>query len=374
MTITYDFVGMITPLEPIPIDVDGTQMHYLHPVPSNFVHYMLNGSPLLIRPSYVRLYEQLNVVLREAAERPKSLPPKILLRGSPDVGKTAFLFYVIWRILHDSQLAKSTTHRPIVYRNCNVRRSFIILDGECYNAGKSLCDYAFYDAHPDALYLFDGGSFEFELPPGAVPVASIVVAAPEHHRYSDYDKDGNLMHWWLSPFSLTELTALWQILQLTPSVTPPLPASKAELKALMDEFGGIPYVVFGNDRIRTEYRNVLQSEERWKETLDDLFRFEHYGSYNRHTIIHCYASYDGDTGPFDPAKLHLYQLRFASEAQARRMVASIMKKSSTKGAGTVVDKFIYNVCGGSDSEYNPRLYLRAWLRDNLNGRCRDSSQ
>jgi hypothetical protein len=179
-------------------------------------HYLLPShlSHLYVRQCYVDLFEIIenNVALKLQ---------RFALTGTPGVGKSAFLFYVLWRL---ASIQENET--VILHRACDGNRVFVFTKTNCYNTfGLERVIHMLDD--PTTWYLTD----TLAPPPGQYLATTILVASPDRRHYSEFLKHTLGVHLHFLPvWTLDELLTLGKKYSLSEDV----------VQERFQKIGGIP--------------------------------------------------------------------------------------------------------------------------------------
>jgi ABC-type cobalamin/Fe3+-siderophores transport system ATPase subunit len=161
---------------------------------------------------------------------------RFALTGTPGVGKSAFLFYMLWRLARTQE-----NEMIILHRACDAKQIFVFTKGDCYSTtGLHTIQHMLYE--PTTWYLTD----TLSPPPGQYLATTILVASPDRRHYSEFLKHtlGVHLHY-LPVWTLDELLIL----------APKYSLSKAVVLERFRMIGGIP--------------RFIQSEWDLKTIIDD---------------------------------------------------------------------------------------------------------
>jgi hypothetical protein len=188
-----------------------------------------------------RAYEDLfNIIINNLnPEKPKKRVHRMAITGTPGVGKSTFLLYVLWRLAH-----METTKTVILRRHMDEKAILVFQNDGCW---VTLDDKDLYILLKDAAtwYLAD----TLDPPPGQVNAVTILVASPARRHYEAFGRYLNTPPLHYFPiWSLEELKLLAD-------------AYSRDLKDIEERYykiGGIPrYVLEKDHNLKTVIRSAV---------------------------------------------------------------------------------------------------------------------
>ncbi len=227
----------------------------------------------------------------------------ILLTGTPGIGKSWFIMYVIYR------LARQKPVPTIILHSAKRDAAYCLRpDGTVAKitgpGGEDLADVS----DLKSWYLFDADESKYECFP--IPAFTIVAASPNEDHYKGFLKERNRATLWMPPWTLSDLRACRRLM------CPDLEA--AELKRRFERAGGVPRTVFGSDRnyekfLTRQYDQIRRLSVKYIFSLFDLnFVNDESGCQLSHAIVKNELA-DNDNGDFEAVKLSFISKSVAAD-------------------------------------------------------------
>ena len=149
----------------------------------DFLHFPLvtslieeDNKTIYIRKAYKDLF---NIIWNNVYPvKPNPRRHRMAFTGTPGVGKSMFLFYVMWRLAHEE-----TTKTVILHRQMNRKHIYGFQNDRCWVVPSST-DIGVFLNDPNNWYLAD----TLEPPPDAVNAVTILVASPARRHYETFSR------------------------------------------------------------------------------------------------------------------------------------------------------------------------------------------
>jgi hypothetical protein len=196
-----------------------------------------SNKTLYIRKAYEDLF---NIILNNLnPEKPNSRVHRMAIMGIPGVGKSTFLFYVMWRVAH-----METAKTMILHRHMDNGNIYVFQNHRCWKT-RNLDYVDEFLEDPSTWYLVD----TLEPPPGQVNAVTILVAPPARRHYETFTKYlGTPPLYYFPVWSLEELKL----------VAPSYSRDLKEIEERYYKIGGIPRYVLGKkDDLKTVIRSAV---------------------------------------------------------------------------------------------------------------------
>ena len=181
---------------------------------------------LYIRESYKDLF---NIIWKN--QKSKDLTKRLhrmAITGTPGIGKSVFLFYVMWRLAN-----MKTTKTVILHRRAHKRRIYIFQNEGCWRTRK-ISDIDDLLDDPKTWYLTDA----LKPPPEERDSITILVSSPAGKYYETFIKyPGTAPLYYLPTWSLEELNIAAPYFGVKPQL----------VESRFDKIGGIPRYVLEKD-------------------------------------------------------------------------------------------------------------------------------
>ena len=196
-----------------------------------------DNKTIYIRKAYKDLF---NIIWNNVYPvEPNPRRHRMAFTGTPGIGKTMFLFYVMWRLAHEE-----TTKTVILHRQMNSKHIYGFQNDKCWVVPSST-DIGVFLNDPNNWYLAD----TLEPPPDAVNAVTILVASPARRHYETFSRYLNAAPLRYFPvWSLEELKLV-------------APFYSRELKDIEKRYymiGGVPrYVLEKNHDLETTIRGAV---------------------------------------------------------------------------------------------------------------------
>jgi hypothetical protein len=146
---------------------------------------------LYIRTAYVDLF---NIILECLADKKASRIHNFIITGTPGVGKSVFLFYVLWRL---SQMEE--TEAVILRRHLDRGRIFVFTKHGGFMTTKDVDIDPLLDKE-STWYLTD----TLDPPPGIAVATTLLVCSPARKHYSQFLKLGGTIKLYMPLWSWSE--------------------------------------------------------------------------------------------------------------------------------------------------------------------------
>ena len=197
---------------------------------------------IVVRDCYPVLFD---LIMKRAS------PVRVALAGTPGIGKTCFLIYFLWRLLH-SELQSSDNFPRVLFHD-KERDRFVIHENGSVLPLIDQPGYAFAQrAHPDIWYLVD--SVEPEL---TVYTNILLVAPPDRSLVKHHNKDAIPFATWYMP--------LWTEREIEDLIA--LRGDSPVIRLNQEKFGNIPRSLF------TSQEDSLASlAKAWEEAVRSVTR------------------------------------------------------------------------------------------------------
>ena len=194
-------------------------------------HIMPEFIPRLMDSLYIReAYEELFEIIwkNQQDKESKMRINRMAITGTPGIGKSVFLFYILWRLANIE-----STKTVILHRQMNHRRIYVFQNGGCWIVSSG-ADIQMFLTDPDTWYLTDA----LLTPPDSVEAVTILVSSPAEKYYSDFLKYSSTapLHY-LPTWSLEELKRVAHVYSKSPE----------EVEKRFNMIGGIPRYVLEKD-------------------------------------------------------------------------------------------------------------------------------
>lgn len=200
---------------------------------------------LYIRESYKDLYEIICKNLKLSGHRRcHRRCHRMVITGTPGIGKSMFLFYILWRL---SKI--NTTKTVILHRQADEGKIFIFQGNRCWTT----CDEEDISellSDKTAWYLTDD---LLDPPEEIVKATTILVSSPDHKHYKEFLRCSNTapLHY-LPVWCITELRIARKMYS----------RSQKQLENRYLLYGGIPrFVLEKDDDLTEEIDDVVMSLE-----------------------------------------------------------------------------------------------------------------
>ena len=194
-------------------------------------HIMPEFIPRLMDSLYIReAYEELFEIIwkNQQDKESKMRINRMAITGTPGIGKSVFLFYILWRLANIK-----STKTVILHRQMNHRRIYVFQNGGCWIVSSG-ADIQMFLTDPDTWYLTDA----LLTPPDSVEAVTILVSSPAEKYYSDFLKYSSTspLHY-LPTWSLDELKRVAHVYSKSPE----------EVEKRFNMMGGVPRYVLEKD-------------------------------------------------------------------------------------------------------------------------------
>lgn len=175
---------------------------------------------LYIHPSWSPMYER---ITRNFDEYGKD---RILVTGTPGIGKSSFSYYYIWRAICQDKLTSFLYQNSLNSVELHLSSTVVLI------ADTGIC--------PKGLPFFVDMKTHAEPDPAAVERSAytIIFSSPDNSRFKDFMKDQDRIKYILEPWSEEEINEAWR---LVPSFSK---VSEEVVGAQYAIYGGIPRSVF----------------------------------------------------------------------------------------------------------------------------------
>lgn len=157
---------------------------------------------LYIRKPYADLFEIMSNHLLHVDET--DTIHNFVITGTPGIGKTVFLFYVLWRL---SKM--ETTEAVILRRQVDRGRIYVFTKNECFMTKD--------DSHIDLLLLHESTWYLTDTLsplPGVANATTLLVCSPSRKHYSDFLKIDGTICLYMPLWSLNELLEVAPVYKL----------------------------------------------------------------------------------------------------------------------------------------------------------------
>ena len=181
---------------------------------------------LYIREAYEELFE---IIWKNQQDKESKMRiNRMAITGTPGIGKSVFLFYILWRLANIK-----STKTVILHRQMNHRRIYVFQNDGCWIVSYD-ADIQMLLTDPDTWYLTDA----LLTPPASVEAVTILVSSPAEKYYSDFLKYSSTapLHY-LPTWSLEELKRVAHVYSKSPE----------EVEKRFDMIGGVPRYVLEKD-------------------------------------------------------------------------------------------------------------------------------
>ena len=257
---------------------------------------------MMIRDVYPQLYDEFiarDKTCQDALRQHKGpMPPpgyaRVLLKGTPGIGKSCFGAYCVWRLVHEHQ------PRTVVYYRTTNKIAHVI-DPK----GKTIVlqENPELISIPGAVYIIDTGGHNAESAPDNFRSTQLCVSSPDDDQFKNYVKAGAAV-WHLPPFELDEYRNL--------AIALKVPVAVAEER--FKRYGGAARLLpEDNQSLRREADDAMTDGRLCKTALEAASgQFDNHGSALFHKIIYYMPHKDPATNIYDCTNSTTVKLVFAS--------------------------------------------------------------
>ena len=149
---------------------------------NGFLHFLVRPSffPALLKSLYIRkVYEDLfEIIWKNQDKENDEKLIRMAITGTPGIGKSIFLFYILWK------LANMETRRTVIlHRNMERGCIYVFQDSGCWETF-NYAEIASFLKDVNTWYLTD----TLDPPPALVEAVTILVSSPARRHYSTFLK------------------------------------------------------------------------------------------------------------------------------------------------------------------------------------------